>query len=191
MAEFLPLFLGLTFIGFVWALPVLIPPLRRWLRGRDIRRLTAVLMFSGSLLYIIFLVISFLNAQFSTLLICNPTIFWSDRDWDTTADERAELVVCNDEKAALLGFAHGADLETAVNQEIFRRNRTPPPFRRDCYADNPAFCEFVSPSSIEGNNNLLGLMVASWPTIVTGLLVWLWTRPSNSESILAKLIEWL
>lgn len=171
MAEYLPLFLGVTFIGFVWALPVLIPPLRRWLRGRDIRRLTAVLLFSGTLLFLMLLALAYLSAASYTLLsLCYPS---------------PHIENCNDEKAVQLGFASGDELRKAISMEMFRRFRTVTPFPQECYADDPALCQFIA-SSPPGDMDSLGLInlviACLWAVFVTGFWVWFWTRPRTPQS---------
>ncbi|MCP4356957.1 MAG: hypothetical protein GY796_02935 [Chloroflexi bacterium] len=167
MGSYLTTFLLLTGVGCVFAFPVLIPQVRRWLRVDMGRRVAAVITLSLTVLILTFVTFAYLGAQLQTYFLCHPfTDFVSQ--------------MCEAEEATQFGFTSSEEMEAAVAQELFRRAVTPPPFRQDCYSDDPAFCEFVRPSSSD-DGDLISLLAFLWPAIVTGLLAWWGTRPPSKH----------
>lgn len=163
-----PLFffgLILTGLGFIFALPVLVPPFNRWLRQERKRRVTAVLLFGLFLGLTLFLTLAYFGAQIGALGRCY---------------EFSEFgaFYCGSDTAVRLSFTSSEELRTAIGQELFWRSITPPPFRLDCYADNPAFCDFIDPSPNWDFYMIWpGLFFYGWPLLVLWLLIWWWTRP--------------
>ena len=167
MGGYLASFLLFSGVGIVFALPVLLPPVRRWLRRGMGRRVTAVIIWSLTILSLTFIAFAWLAAQLQTFFLCNPYTDFANPG-------------CSADDAAKFGFVTPEEMETAITQELFRRAITPPPFRQDCYRDDPAFCEFVQPLASD-DGDLLGGILVFWPAIVTGMLVWLWTRPKREQ----------
>ncbi len=153
----------LTGLGFVFAMPVKAQSLNDWLRQERKRRVAAGL-FIGAIL---FLTLAFFDAQFGAIGRCYEMSEYGPGGYN-----------CGPDDAVRFGFTSGEELRTAVERELFWRSLTPPPFRPDCYADNPAFCDFVGSSSDWDFYRIWrGFLIYGWPLLVLWSLIWWWTRP--------------
>ena len=161
--------LVLAGLGFVFALPVNAQPLNDWLRQARKRRVGAGL-FIGAIL---FLTLAYLGTQIGAVWHCYEVSQYGPGGYN-----------CGPDDAIQLGFTSGEELRRAVERELFWRSITPPPFRPDCYADNPAFCDFVGSSPDWDSYTIRRVLIFyGWPLLVLWSLIWWWTRPYPTPKI--------
>ncbi len=183
-------FLLFSAIGIPFVLPVLIPPIRRWLRAETERRIL-VLFTYGLLIFLLFFVTwSYLSASIQTVFFCYSGFGVLEHEENFVdkvyvkrrASPKHSITGCRSSDADRLGFADVEEMKEALTQEFFQRNVTPPPFRQDCYHENRAFCEFADSSPASDSSFLFGFIIPLWPTMVAVFLMWRWIRPKKVKA---------
>jgi len=127
-----------------------------------------------------------LSAQAQVVFFCRDVIYdtfeHEPNDVKQMLKQRRAPDCADQAQDALrLGFADEEELKAAMTQEFFKQMVIPPVFRKACYYNNPVFCEYVDGSSIEDNSYLLTVLLYLWSPVITGLLIWRWTKPKEED----------
>jgi len=145
-------------VGVIFALPLAIPPLRRWVSNAEERRGVAVGVMSGTGFAVTFLFLAFLLAQVTILFGC----------YDLT-----DTPLCSPIDTDQIGLTPQEFMDLAAD-ELYQRNLRPAWWRKSCHIPEIGVCFLMDQSgwqNVEGGfaGPFLAALFVGGVTAVTAL----------------------